>query len=197
MEELGLAQFFGSGGVGAPRSKRAPSRRNSNNAKDIVRYMPMPSTELQIEDVSSNHLHICAPTPGDVAEEDDMNAAKDDIDGETGSESNTGSDVLVLNSQLVQYRASRPDYPLQKPEAQAGMSKKSRPVRQRVDENNQVGYGSSGLKTESGPGHEAPPLARELRSLSKRVYRDSPDVDFDVDYDPVTYEKPSKKPRKR
>ena len=34
MEVLGLAEFFGNGSVGAPRSKR---RSNGNNANDIAR----------------------------------------------------------------------------------------------------------------------------------------------------------------
>ena len=37
VEELGLAEFFGKGSVGAPRSKRAPSWSNGNNVKDVVR----------------------------------------------------------------------------------------------------------------------------------------------------------------
>lgn len=49
------------------------------------------------------------PTSRNVADEDDVTAAKDDLDGETGTESDTDSDVVVLNARPIQYRAGRPD----------------------------------------------------------------------------------------
>jgi hypothetical protein len=80
VEALGLAEFFGNGSVGAPRSKQ---RSNGNNTKDIARLQQAGQTELQIEDVSPNQPRICTPTPRNVADEDDMTADKDNIDGET------------------------------------------------------------------------------------------------------------------
>jgi hypothetical protein len=127
--------------------------------------------------------------PRNIAEEDNVTAVKGDIDGETGTESDTDSDVVVLNPRPIQYRAGRPGRSLQKPETQVGTSKMSRPVRKQVDEDNHVGCRASGLKTELEPGGEVPPLAR--------VYRDSLGVGFDADYESATNETPSKKPQKR
>jgi hypothetical protein len=53
--------------------------------------MPTLSTEFQ----------ICS------RREDDVTAAKDNIDGEAGTESDTDSDAVVLYSRPVQYRVSR------------------------------------------------------------------------------------------
>lgn len=111
---------------------------------DGRKYISTPSTELQIEDVSPDQPRICTLIPRSVAEEDDVTAAKDDIDSKTRTESDTDSDVVVLNSRPVQYRPGRQDYSLQKSETQAGTSKMSRPVRKQADEDNHVGCRASG-----------------------------------------------------
>lgn len=175
MEELGLAEFFGHGGVGVPRSKRARSRSSGNDAKSILRITPAGQqhqrkfvlalpTESKVEGVSPG-LQIWAQAPS-IADEDKMTIADDDIDGETATESDADSDIIVVTS---------------------------RPVRTQANQTKHVGSRASKYKSETNNG--VPPAAAKLRKFSKRTYEDSPYVELDSDIEPATSSRPHKRPR--
>jgi hypothetical protein len=204
VEELGLAEFFGNGGVSVPRSKPVSSRSNSKNVKDIVRVqqagqrdlgkpMSTPSTELQIEDVTSTQPQIGAPAPSNADIKGDGTVADSDIDGETATESDTDSEIIVLESRPVRKRVREKNHSLPKPEAEAAVLKESRPVRKQTGEVECLGSRSSRFKSE--PANDLPLPPMELRRLPKRTYTDSLDVWFDSDSEPATSERQRKKPR--
>jgi hypothetical protein len=173
VEELGLVEFFGHGGVGVPRSKRAQSRSSANDAKGIPRIMlanqqhegksiHAPSAEPKVEDVSPQ-LQICAQAQSSTDEKDEMTIPDDDIDGETGTESEADSDIIVVTS---------------------------RPVRDQTEH-----ASSRASKYKSATDNGIPPVATKLQKLPKRTYEDGPYVELDSDIEPATSIRQRKRPR--
>ena len=207
VEELGLAEFFGSGGVSAPRRKPTSSRGNSDNVKDVVRTKPTgqkqreeptptPATQIRIENVSSTRRQIGAPSPSGEDEEDNLIMTDSDIDGESATESDTNASVVVVRSRSVQKRANGTKYASSEPAPEVSIPKKPCPVLNHVGETKTVGSRAFRFKPELDLVDDVPPRVMKLRSLPKRTYNVSPDLDFeDDDSESVMSERAHKKPR--
>jgi hypothetical protein len=157
--------------------------------------MPAPSSELQVQGIPSNQRRIHAPAVSNADEGDDISVTYSNIDGETATESDTDSDIIVLKSQAVQNRSSRPHYSLPKQDNEAGISEKSRLFQKQPREVHHIDSKASRIKYESALADEVSTPPMELRSLPKRTYRDSPDVEFNSDSEPNMSERLHKKPR--
>lgn len=157
--------------------------------------MPAPLIELRVQDVPSNQRQIHAAPVRNTDEEDDKSVTYSNIDGETSTESDTDSDVIVLKSRPVQNRSSRPNYSLPKRHNEAGISDKPRLTQKQPREVNHRASKASRIKYESGPADNVSTPVMELRSLPKRIYRDSPDVEFNDDSEPNMSERQHKRPR--
>lgn len=208
MEELGLAEFFGNSGLGVPRGKPTSSRSNSSNVKEMVRAkqpfhrereisLSSPSTKLRIEDVRSTDPEIGTPPPSTGDGEDGRVVADSDIDGETGTDSDADVSVVLVHSQSVRKQPTQnTKYSNPEPEAAATIPRGSQTARNRVDEARLTGSRASRFKRESGTVDKDPLPSMKLRSLPKRTYKTSLDLNFeDEDSEPAVRERERKKPR--
>lgn len=201
--------FFGNSGPGVPRGKPTSSRSNSSNVKEMVRAkqpfhreqeIPLsspPSTKLRIEDVCSTDPEIGMPPPRTGDGEDGGVVADSDIDGETVTDSDAGASVVLVHSQSVRKQPTKnTKYSNPEPEAAATIPRGSQPAQNRVDEVKLTGSRASRFKRESGTVDKDPPPSIKLRSLPKRTYKTSVDLNSeDEDSEPVVRERERKKPR--
>ena len=178
--------------------------------------MSPPSIQLQIDDVSSTQREIEAPGPSNGEEkkpsltkrriatpapsnggrEDDGTISDSDIDGETATESETESSVIVIQSQSGQKRANGVKSSSQESEAGDVIFVKSQPVRHHFGPAKLAGSSRSSSQCKSEAAEDFPPLPKKLRSLPKRTYKNSPDLDFgDDESEPDALERVLKKPR--
>ena len=154
-------EFFGKSGGGVPRGKPASSRSNSSNVKEMIQAkqpfrreqeisLSSPSTKLLIEDVRSTDPHISAPPPSTGGGEDSGVVADSDIDGETVTDSDADTSVVLVHSQSVQKQpTNNTKYSTPKSEAAATIPKGSQPARNRVGEARLTGPRASRFKRES------------------------------------------------
>jgi hypothetical protein len=204
VEELGLVEFFGNSGLGVPRGKPTSSRSNSSNVKEVMRpkrlfhrereiSLSSPSTKLRIEDVCSTDPEIGTPPPSTG----DGEVADSDIDGETVTDSDADASIVLVHSQSVRKQPTKnTKYSNPEPEAAATIPRGSQPARNRVDEVKLTGSRASKFKRESGTVDKDPPPSMKLRSLPKRTYKASVDLNFeDEDSEPAVRERERKKPR--
>jgi hypothetical protein len=156
-----------------------------------------PSTKLRIEDVRPTDPHIDTLPPSTGDGEESGVVADSDIDGETVTDSDTDTSVVLVHSQSVQKQpTSNTKYSNPKSEAAATIPKGCQPARNRVGEARLTGPRASRFKHESDAVGKDPPLSMKLRSLPKRTYKDSVDLGFeDEDSEPVARERERKKSR--
>jgi hypothetical protein len=201
-------EFFGNSGLGVPRGKPASSRSNGSNVKEMVRakqpfhrereiLLSSPSTKLRIEDVCSTDPEIGYPPLSTGDGEDGGEVAGSDIDGETVTDSDADASIVLVHSQSVRKQPTKnTKYSNPEPEAAATIPRGSQPAQNRVDEVRLTGSRASRFRRESGTIDKGPPPSMKLRSLPKRTYKASVDLNFeDEDSEPALRERERKKPR--
>ena len=213
-----------SGGKPAPiRNKNSNAKVNDVGLatqkvqREHVRLLSPPSIQLQIDDVSSTQRQIEAsapsngeekklsmqrriatPAPGHGDREDEATVADFDIDGETATESETESSVVVIQSQPGPKRSNGMKSSSRESEAGDVIFMKSQPVRHHRGPAKLARSTRFRSQCKPEPVEDFPPLPMKLRSLPKRTYKNSPDLDLgDDDSEPDALERVLKKPRHR